>query len=96
MERRISEVLSIGFADDDVDTQYRELEARALLGNPLVNLDRLRAAYLFARKYHGEQRRNDGSPYITHPIATAMNFVTEMMVDEDAVVACLLHDVIED
>ena len=33
--------------------------------------ERLRAAYDYARKAHGGQLRRDGTPYITHPIATA-------------------------
>ncbi|MDR2606073.1 MAG: RelA/SpoT family protein, partial [Oscillospiraceae bacterium] len=96
MERKVSDLLVIEFPDDEVTRQYEELESFVAEGNPGINRERLRAAYIFARKYHGEQLRNDGSPYITHPLAAAMIFAKDIMLDEDALVACLLHDVIED
>jgi GTP diphosphokinase / guanosine-3',5'-bis(diphosphate) 3'-diphosphatase len=62
---------------------------------PSLNEERLRGAYTFARNCHKGQLRMDGSPYIIHPLAAAMN-LTKLKVDEDALVACLLHDVPED
>lgn len=52
-------------------------------------------AYLFAKKAHGEQKRNTGEPYITHPIAVA-NILAQMRMDPPTLIAALLHDVIED
>lgn len=62
---------------------------------PGLNESRLRSAYDFARECHKGQVRMDGSPYITHPLEAAMN-LTKLQVDEDTLVACLLHDVPED
>jgi GTP diphosphokinase / guanosine-3',5'-bis(diphosphate) 3'-diphosphatase len=57
--------------------------------------DRLYRAYLFARNAHGDQKRATGIPYITHPVATT-DILTELEVDEDTLVAALLHDTVED
>ncbi len=62
---------------------------------PHLKEERLREAYDFAKKAHKGQKRMDGSPYIMHPLAAAM-ILTELHVDEDTLVACLLHDVPED
>jgi GTP diphosphokinase / guanosine-3',5'-bis(diphosphate) 3'-diphosphatase len=52
-------------------------------------------AYKFAEKAHRGQRRKEGSPYITHPLATA-EILAGLHVDEDTLIAALLHDVPED
>jgi guanosine-3',5'-bis(diphosphate) 3'-pyrophosphohydrolase len=62
---------------------------------PDLNVDRLRKAYAFAAAAHDGQMRNSGEPYITHPLAAA-TILTTLKVDEDTLVACLLHDVPED
>jgi GTP diphosphokinase / guanosine-3',5'-bis(diphosphate) 3'-diphosphatase len=54
-------------------------------------------AEAFMRVAHAGQKRKDGSPYATHPAAVCAVLVTELGVtDEDAQVAALLHDVVED
>ncbi|MBT7484262.1 bifunctional (p)ppGpp synthetase/guanosine-3',5'-bis(diphosphate) 3'-pyrophosphohydrolase, partial [Candidatus Peregrinibacteria bacterium] len=62
---------------------------------PDLDEKRLREAYEFARDAHKGQKRMDGSSYVLHPLAAAM-ILTELHVDEDTLVACLLHDVPED
>lgn len=59
------------------------------------NADKLIKAYHYAYQAHGEQKRANGEPYIIHPIATA-EILTELEVDEDTLVAALLHDTVED
>lgn len=51
--------------------------------------------YKFAAQAHQGQKRYSGEPYITHPITVA-SMVADMHLDEYAVSAALLHDVIED
>ncbi|HHU05847.1 MAG TPA: bifunctional (p)ppGpp synthetase/guanosine-3',5'-bis(diphosphate) 3'-pyrophosphohydrolase [Clostridiales bacterium] len=75
--------------------EYERLEKKVLEYNPSVNVQRLRAAFEYAEKAHGMQKRKDGSPYITHPIAAA-EIIAEMGLDEDAIIAAILHDVMED
>jgi guanosine-3',5'-bis(diphosphate) 3'-pyrophosphohydrolase len=49
----------------------------------------------FARTAHGDQQRASGEPYLIHPIAVAET-VAEWRLDHEAVMAALLHDVVED
>lgn len=63
--------------------------------NSKVNLDRVRCAFDFAKKAHEGQFRMSGAPYICHP-AEAANILAELSLDEDTIIAGLLHDVPED
>jgi len=60
-----------------------------------MDMGRIRAAFDLAVSAHEGQRRRDGSPYVTHTICAA-EIIVETGLDEDSVVAALLHDVIED
>ena len=62
---------------------------------PDLNENRLIEAYKFAEKAHANQKRKDGSEYIYHPLSTC-EVLTHLKVDEDTLVAALLHDVPED
>ena len=55
----------------------------------------VRDAYAFAEAAHAGQKRYSGEPYITHPLAVA-GALAEWQMDVQAVVAALLHDVMED
>lgn len=52
-------------------------------------------AYSFALAAHGDQLRQSGDPFITHPVETAM-IVGDLQMDEVSLAAALLHDVPED
>ncbi len=52
-------------------------------------------AYEFAYSAHEGVTRVSGEPYITHPVAVA-EILAEMKLDDEAIAAALLHDVIED
>ena len=52
-------------------------------------------AYRFSEIAHRGQQRLSGEPYITHPLAVA-GTMSEWRMDAQAVVAALLHDVMED
>ncbi|CAN5732365.1 bifunctional (p)ppGpp synthetase/guanosine-3',5'-bis(diphosphate) 3'-pyrophosphohydrolase [soil metagenome] len=60
-----------------------------------LNRERVLEAYDLAAHAHREQRRKSGEPYIMHPVAVA-EILIELRMDEDAVIAALLHDVLED
>ncbi len=53
------------------------------------------AAYRFSDEAHHGQIRLSGEPYITHPLAVA-GALAEWRMDVQAIVAALLHDVMED
>ena len=52
-------------------------------------------AYLFGAQAHEGQVRQSGEPYIYHPLAVARILAT-MHMDVKSIVACILHDVLED
>jgi guanosine-3',5'-bis(diphosphate) 3'-pyrophosphohydrolase len=60
-----------------------------------VQIDLLKHAYIVARDAHDGQMRSSGDPYITHPVAVAIN-LAQMHLDHETLMAALLHDVIED
>ncbi len=80
---------------DPVDEKFEHLLKTAAENCSGVDPEHLREAYEYARNAHGGQLRRDGTPYITHPIATA-EIVAEMGLDEASLQAALLHDCIED
>tara|TARA_S200000501_G_scaffold5375_1_gene4634 strand:- start:6699 stop:8444 length:1746 start_codon:yes stop_codon:yes gene_type:complete len=63
--------------------------------NRFLNPDTLSKAYDFALKAHEKQKRDEGSPYIIHPVAVA-NILTELKLDSATIATGLLHDTIED
>ena len=73
--------------------QYFELEQKIKEVYPNPDIQRIRDAYEYAARAHAGQRRKDGSPYVTHCIAAA-DISVDMGLDEDSIVAALLHDVI--
>ncbi len=59
------------------------------------DLSKIVSAYELAEKYHHDQKRESGEPYISHPLAVAY-ILLELGMDTDTVCAALLHDVVED
>ena len=78
------------------DEMYRQLEDSIRAYNPGIDFDQIRAAYEFAAKAHAGQKRKDGSPYVTHPLAVARIVADELHLDSESIMAALLHDTIED
>ncbi|MFI3285682.1 MAG: RelA/SpoT family protein [Rikenellaceae bacterium] len=56
----------------------------------------IRRAMFLAKEAHKGVRRRSGEPYLLHPIAVAKIAVDEIGLGVKAVVASLLHDVVED
>ena len=75
--------------------RYAELERHIVEANPATDTARIRAAFEYANDHHGPQLRKSGEPYIIHPIAVA-EIINELELDQDSIVAALLHDCIED
>ena len=61
--------------------------------NRFLNPETLSKAYDFALKAHEKQKRDEGSPYIIHPVAVA-NILTELKLDSATIATGLLHDTI--
>ena len=63
--------------------------------NMFLNSESLNKAYNFALDAHQNQKREEGVPYIIHPVAVA-NILTELKLDSATITTGLLHDTIED
>jgi guanosine-3',5'-bis(diphosphate) 3'-pyrophosphohydrolase len=59
------------------------------------DIARVGAAYVFADSAHRGQMRSSGDPYVTHPLAVAET-LAGWHLDPQALIAALLHDVMED
>ena len=59
------------------------------------DVGRIEEAYQFSHTAHQGQFRKSGLPYISHPVAVA-EIVADWQLDAQAVMAALLHDVMED
>ncbi|MGI6731289.1 MAG: RelA/SpoT family protein [Anaerovoracaceae bacterium] len=63
--------------------------------NPNLNMEIIAKAYKTAENYHKGQLRKSGEPYLVHPVEVA-KILADLGLDEDAIVAGLLHDTVED
>jgi len=59
------------------------------------DVERVDEAYRFSDAAHRGQIRKSGEPYISHPLAVA-GIIADWQLDAQAVIAALLHDVMED
>jgi GTP pyrophosphokinase len=62
---------------------------------PGVDRELLSRAFAYAAAAHEGQKRRSGEPFVHHPWATA-KVCAELRLDEQAIAAALLHDVVED
>jgi GTP pyrophosphokinase len=77
-----------------------QLDAEALIQEVSAYLkpedvDAIKSALKFSAEAHRGQLRESGDPYVSHPIAVA-RILTPLHLDTQAIVAALLHDVVED
>ena len=78
------------------DEMYQHLEDTIRSYNPGADFAHIRQAYEYAAAHHGQQKRKDGSPYVTHPLNVAQILAEELHLDSESIMAALLHDTIED
>jgi len=60
-----------------------------------LQIDKVIAAYIYAKLAHQGQFRKSGEAYICHPVSVAI-LLAEMRMDMHGIIAAILHDVIED
>lgn len=63
--------------------------------NSRYDIEPIGRAYDVAAKMHEGQMRKSGEPYLIHPLAVT-RILAELGMDEDTLIAGLLHDVVED
>lgn len=75
--------------------RFNDIADRILEYAPDTDFERLQRAYVFTAKVHDGQERLSGEPYLIHPLEVA-GILLDLRVDEDTVIAGLLHDTLED
>ncbi|MGB3624601.1 MAG: HD domain-containing protein, partial [Henriciella sp.] len=88
MERRNEE------ARADIPTREDLIDAVKAY-HPEADAQRLGEAYDFAKEKHGEQLRQSGDPYYSHPVQVAL-LLSVIRLDQCTIMAGLLHDTVED
>ena len=76
-----------------VQKQYDHLVETIRAYNPGADFAQIDAAFRYAAAHHGTQKRKDGSPFITHPLAVAQIVAEELHLDSESIAAALLHDI---
>ncbi len=90
MDSSVDDEAIIARAWEDLESSCRKV------CNTEEDWDQVRRAFFFAKEAHRGVRRRSGEPYLLHPIAVARIVVDEIGLGSKAVVAALLHDVVED
>lgn len=63
--------------------------------NNKIDIVGVKRAIYFAKKYHGDQKRQSGEPYYSHPLEVAY-MVANYLFRTDIIITAILHDTIED
>ncbi|WP_371219994.1 HD domain-containing protein [Orientia tsutsugamushi] len=63
--------------------------------NTEIDLDKVEKAIFYAQKYHGQQKRDTGELYYTHPLEVA-RMVGYYSFETDTIITAILHDTLED
>lgn len=78
-------------------TTFKEGEIEFLKGYvKSLGLNKVLKAINIAEKKHAGVKRKSGEPYISHPIRIANAFMSLGIIDEEVLIAIILHDVVED
>src|SRR6202789_3954209 len=72
-----------------------DLTRKILDYDPKADTALIDAAYHLAEKAHATQRRDNGDPYFSHPVAVA-GILADYRLDVASIATALLHDVVED
>ncbi|CAH2605018.1 bifunctional (p)ppGpp synthase/hydrolase SpoT [Rhodovastum atsumiense] len=78
-------------ATTDISTILNRLRSY----DPKADIGIVERAYALAAEAHREQKRDNGDPYITHPVAVA-EILAGYRLDVGSIATALMHDVIED
>src|SRR5438128_11152922 len=82
-------------AAEPIAQEPQTLIDKVLRYDPTADVEQIRRAYEIARAAHAGQSRDSGASYIDHPLAVA-GILADLQMDTAAIVAALLHDVVED
>ena len=82
-------------ASGTLSLDFQQLKAKLQTYLKPEDVGRIEAAYHFSADAHAGQFRVSGEPYVSHPVAVAA-LVADWHLDPQALIAALLHDVMED
>jgi (p)ppGpp synthase/HD superfamily hydrolase len=60
-----------------------------------IDIGMVKKAIYFAKKYHGDQKRQSGEPYYSHPLEVVY-MISDYLFRTDIIVTSILHDTVED
>jgi GTP pyrophosphokinase len=86
--------------DYDLTDQYSvkliaKLELINAADESKIDLDIIKKAMWFAKKYHALQTRQSGEPFYSHTFEVAAK-LSEYYFETDAIIAAIIHDMVED
>jgi len=77
--------------------KQRELLIAAVQDLPRASQKKITQALALAEEGHAIQRRDDGAPYVIHPVRMALSLIKDFGHTSPAIIcAALLHDLVED
>jgi len=79
----------------DPDLLFERLVNKIKAYNPQLDEELLIKAYTVAKKYHEDQFRLSGEPFINHPLEVA-GILADIELDQTSIISAILHDLIED
>jgi GTP diphosphokinase / guanosine-3',5'-bis(diphosphate) 3'-diphosphatase len=77
------------------DIIYKKLVEKIKTYNANLDEELINKAYQTSKKYHKDQYRKSGEPYIVHPLRVA-EILSDIELDQVSIVSAILHDSIED
>ncbi len=80
---------------NDAVACFEALKANIEKYNPNSDLEFIKKAGDYAARAHEGQCRKSGEPFVIHPYSVAL-ILSELEMDDEAIVAGLLHDTVED
>lgn len=82
--------------DEEFDHFEKHIHSSYNVGNMVVRTEQLCKAWNAAKYWHRDVRRKSGELYLYHPLSVCMKMFNDGITDEDALIAALLHDTMED
>jgi guanosine-3',5'-bis(diphosphate) 3'-pyrophosphohydrolase len=79
----------------NTDLIYKRLVKKIKSYNPGLDEQLLYKAYQVSKKYHKDQYRKSGEPFVVHPLEVAQ-ILADIELDQTSIISAILHDVIED
>ncbi|MBB5690056.1 bifunctional (p)ppGpp synthetase/guanosine-3',5'-bis(diphosphate) 3'-pyrophosphohydrolase [Roseomonas alkaliterrae] len=84
-----------GLRTQEATSPGTELAAKVAAYDPRADRRLIEDAYALAAEAHAPQKREDGQPYIVHPLAVA-EILAGYRLDAATIATALLHDTVED